>query len=86
MLWWIKKKQKKTKKVDLLNFPGTTSIFPKDKINIDKTRAKEFFLANNIKLLSNGNIKAEHLGIKKFHLNRKSNVFLLRIYRGILRF
>ena len=54
-------------------------IFRKNKINIDKIRAdtnswlKNFYKQKNIKLLSNDNIKEEHLGIKKLHLNRKGN-------------
>ena len=55
-------------------------IFRKDKRNIEKTRAdtnsrlKNFCKQKNITLISNDNIKAaEHMGIKKFHLNRKGN-------------
>ena len=37
------------------------------------SRLKNFCKQNNIRLLSNDNIKEEHLGIKKLHLNKKGN-------------
>ena len=50
-------------------------IFRKHKRNIEETnsRLKNFSKENNIRLLSNDNIKEEHLGIKNLHLNRKYN-------------
>ena len=54
-------------------------IFRKDKKCLEKTRAdnnsrlKDFYRQKKITLISNGNIKEEHLGIKKFHHNRKGN-------------
>ena len=54
-------------------------IFRKDTKNLEKTladtnpRLKNFCRQKNINLASNDNIKEEHLGIKKFHLNRKGN-------------
>ena len=54
-------------------------IFRKDKKNLEKTRAdtnsrlKNFCRQKKINLISNDNIKEEHLGIKKLHLNRKGN-------------
>ena len=54
-------------------------IFWKNRTNIEKTSANansqlnNFCKQNNIILLSNDNIKEEYLGIKKLHLNRKSN-------------
>ena len=54
-------------------------IFRKDKKNLEKTRAdtnsrlKNFCRQKNINLISNDNIKEEHLGIKKLHLNKKGN-------------
>lgn len=60
--------------------PNTTlSNFRKYKRNIETTHADTNFRLNsfcrekNIKLLSNHNIKAEHLGIKKLDLKRKVN-------------
>ena len=54
-------------------------IFEKDKKNLEKTQAdtnsrlKHFCWQKKINLISNDNIKEEHLGIKKLHLNRKVN-------------
>ena len=52
-------------------------IFRKDKKNLEKTRAgtnsqlKNFCRLKKINLIFNDNIKEEHLGIKKLHLNSK---------------
>ena len=54
-------------------------IVRKDKKNLEKTRAdtnsrlKNFCRQKEINLISNDNIKEDHLGIKKLHLNRKGN-------------
>ena len=37
------------------------------------SRLKHFCNQKNIHLILNANIKEEHLGIKKLHLNRKGN-------------
>ena len=56
----------------------------KDKKNIEKIRAdtnsrlKNFCKQKNIKLILNDNLKEEHLGIKKLHLNRKGNTVFAR--------
>ena len=76
----VKKIVNKTNKT----FPDTVLtfsniIFRKDKKNLEKTRAdtnsrlKNFCRQKKINLISNDNIKEEHLGIKKLHLNRKGN-------------
>ena len=76
----VKKIVNKTNKT----FPDTfltfsKIIFRKDKKNLEKTRAdtnsrlKNFCRQKKINLISNDNIKEEHLGIKKLHLNRKGN-------------
>ena len=54
-------------------------IFRRDKRNLEKMRAdinsrlKNFSNQKNINLILNDNIKEEHLGIEKLHLNRKGN-------------
>ena len=54
-------------------------IVRKDKRNLEKARAdtnsrlKNFCRQKNINLIPNDNIKEEHLGVKKIHLNRKGN-------------
>ena len=80
MLSNVKKIVNKTNKISP-NAALTVSsiIFWKDKKNLEKTRAdtnsrlKNFCRRKNINLISNDNIKEEHLGIKKLHLNRKGN-------------
>ena len=65
-------------------FPNTVVTFSniivrKDKRNLEKARAytnsrlKYFCRQKNINLIPNDNIKEEHLGVKKLHLNRKGN-------------
>ena len=73
----IVNKTNKTSPNTVLTF--SSIIFRKDKKNLEKTRAdtnsrlKHFCRQKNINLISNDNIKEEHLGIKKLHLNRKGN-------------
>ena len=76
----VKKDSKKTNKISpntVLTF--SSIIFQKVKKNLEKTRAdtnswlKHFWWQKNINLISNDNIKEEHLGIKILHLNRKGN-------------
>ena len=76
----VKKIVNKTNKISpntILKFSNI--IVRKDKRYIEKTRAdtnsrlKNFCMQKNIDFLSNENIKEEHLGIKKLHLNRKGN-------------
>ena len=73
----IVSKTNRTSPITSLNFSNI--IFRKDKKNIEKTstdtnsRLKNFWKQKNIKLLSNDNIKKEHLRTKKLHLNRKGN-------------
>ena len=67
-------------------------IIRRDKRNLEKMRAdtnsrlKNFCNQKNIHLILNDNIKENHLGIKKLHLNRKGNsIFaknLLNIIEG----
>ena len=71
----IVNKTNKTSPNKVLTFSNI--IFRKDKMNLGKTRAdtnsrlKNFCSQKKINLISNDNIKEEHLGIKKLHLNRK---------------
>ena len=77
----VKKIVNKTNKT----FPDTVLtfsniIFRKDKKNLKKTRAdtnswlKNFCRQKKMNnFISNDNLKEEHLGIKKLHLNRKVN-------------
>ena len=73
----IVNKTNKTSPNTVLTF--SSIIFRKDKKNLEKTRAdtnsrlKNFCRQKNINLISNDNIKEEHLGIKTLHLNRKGN-------------
>ena len=67
-------------------------IVRKDKKKLEKDRAdtnsrlKNFCRQKNINLLSNDNIKEEHLGVKKLPLNRKGNsVFAKNILNFIER-
>ena len=54
-------------------------IVRKDKRNLEKarvdnnSRSKNFCRQKNINLIPNDNIKEEHLGVKKLHLNRTGN-------------
>ena len=71
---------------------SSSNIVSRDKRNLEKMRTdtnsqlKNFCNKKNIQLILNDNIKAEHLGIKKLHLNRKGNsIFaknLLNIIEG----
>ena len=73
----IVNKTNKTSHKTILTFSNI--IFRKDRKNLEKTRAdtnsrlKNFCRQKNINLISNDNIKEEHLGIKTLHLNRKGN-------------
>ena len=64
--------------------PKKTSVFRSDclkrkKKNIDKevldtnTRLRNFLNQRNIDYIDNTNIKEDHLGNKKFHLNKRGN-------------
>ena len=54
-------------------------IYRKERRNTDKqrietnTRLKNFCNQKNIPLIDNGNIKEEHLRVKKLHPNRRGN-------------
>ena len=86
----IVSKTNRTSPITSLNLSNI--IFRKDKKNIEKTstdtnsRLRNFWKQKNIKLLSNDNIKKEHLRTKKLHLNRKGkNIFtknLLQFIKG----
>ena len=76
----VKKIVNKTNKTfpnKVLTFSNT--IIRKDKKNLEKTRAgtnsrfKNFCWQKKINLISNDNIKEEHPGIQKLHLNWKGN-------------
>ena len=73
----IVNKTNKTSPNTVLTF--SSIIFRKDKKNLEKTRAdtnsrlKNFCRQKKINLISNDNIKEEHLGVKKLHLNRIGN-------------
>ena len=64
--------------------PGTkiafsNIVYRKDKRNIDKqridtnSRFRNFCSQKNISLIDDSNIREEHLGVKKLHLNRRGN-------------
>ena len=63
-------------------------IYRKDRRNTDKqridtnARLKNFCNQKNIPLIDNGNIKVEHLGIKKLHLNRRGNFLFAKNLLG----
>ena len=42
------------------------------------SQLKNFCKQKNIKLILNNNLKEEHFGIKKLHLNRKGNTVFAR--------
>ena len=54
-------------------------IIRKDKKNLEKLRAdtnsrlKNYCSQKNLRLINHDNIKENHLGVKKLHLNRKGN-------------
>ena len=82
----VKKIVNKTKKKS----PNTVISFSniivrKDRRNLEKkqsdtnARLKNYCSQKNIDLMNNNNLKENHLGIKKLHLNRKVTRYLQRI-------
>ena len=65
-------------------------IYRKDRRNTDKqridtnARLKNFCNQKNIPLIDNGNIKEEHLGVKKLHLNRRGNSLFAKNLLGFI--
>ena len=65
-------------------------IYRKDRRNTDKQRTdtnariKNFCNQKNIPLIDNGNIKEEHLGVKKLHLNRRDNSLFAKNLLGFI--
>ena len=65
-------------------------IYQKDRPNTDKqrndtnARFKNFCSQKNIPLIDNGNIKEEHLGVKKLHLNRRGNSLFAKNLLGFI--
>ena len=63
----------------------------KDRKNIDKKVAevnshlKNYCNQKNIEYIDNSNIKEDHLGVKKFHLNKKGNSVLAKNFLKYLR-
>ena len=63
-------------------------IYQKDRRNTNKqridtnARLKNFCNQKNIPLIDNGNIKEEHLGVKKLHLNRRGNFLFAKNLLG----
>ena len=61
----------------------SSNVLRKDGRNINESRVyfyaklRNFCKQNNIGFIDNGNIKESHLGMKKLHLNRKENSFLI---------
>ena len=89
----VKKIVKQVKKV----FQNTKIVFSsiiirKDQKNIDKkisqvnSYLKNYCNQKNIDFTDNGNLKKEHLGQKKLHLNKKGNYFLANNFLKFLRF
>ena len=82
----VKKICEKTKKIS----PNTkivfsSIIFRKDRRDIEKqrsdvnTRLKNFCKQKNLSFIDNSNLKEEHLGLKKLHLNRIDNSIFAKI-------
>ena len=77
MLKKLLTKLKKTPPSTMVTFSNI--IVRKDKRNLEKARAdtnsglKNFCRQKNINFIPNDNIKEEHLGVKKLHLNRKGD-------------
>ena len=65
-------------------------IYQKDRPNTDKqrndtnARFKNFCNQKNIPPIDNGNIKEEHLGVKKLHLNRRGNSLFAKNLLGFI--
>ena len=65
-------------------------IYWKDRRNTDKqridtnARLKNFCNQKNIPLINNANIKEEHLGVKKLHLNRRGNSLFAKNLLGFI--
>ena len=65
-------------------------IYWKDRRNTDKkridtkARLKNFCNQKKIPLIDNGNIKEEHLGVKKLHLNRIGNSLFAKNLLGFI--
>ena len=65
-------------------------IYRKDRRNTDKqsvetnARLKNFCNQKNIPLIDNGNIKEEHLGVKKLYLNRRGNSLFAKNLLGVI--
>ena len=65
-------------------------IYRKDRRNADKqlidtnARLKNFCNQKNIPLIDNGNIKEEHLGVKKLHLIRRGNYLFGKSLLGFI--
>ena len=63
----------------------------KDRKNIDKkvaevnSRLKNYCNQENIEYIGNSNIKEDHLGVKKLHLNKKGNSVLANNFLKYLR-
>ena len=61
---------KEPPKVPITFLASSLRVYKK---NIEKLCYENFYKQNNIQLIFNKNIKEEHLGTKKLHLNRKNN-------------
>ena len=87
----VKKLSEKAKRIS----PDTKNFFSiiiqrNDRRNTDKQRIdtnaslKNYCNQKNIPLIDNGNIKGEHLGVKKLNLNRRGNsIFAKNLLRFI---
>ena len=88
----VKKILKQVKKLSPNTKVAFSSIVTrKDKKDISKTvqdtnlRLKNYCSQKNIDFIQNSNIMAEHLGIKKLHLNKKGNSLLANNFLKYLR-
>ena len=85
----IIKEVNKLSKNTKIAFSGIT--IRKDRKNIDKkllevnSHLKNFCSQKNIDFIDNTNIKEEHLGVKKLHLNRKGSSVLANNFLKFLR-
>ena len=88
----VKKIVKQVKKVSQnTKIVFSSIIIRKDRKNIDKkvsqvnSYLKNYCNQKNIDFIDNGNLKEEHLGQKKLHLNKKGNSILANNFLKFLR-
>ena len=79
----VKKIVNKSKKKNI-EIAFSNIIIRKDRRNLEKSRAdtntrlKNYCMQKNIGYIDNANLKENHLGVKKLHLNRKGNILFAK--------